>query len=83
MPRPAASAANRSMAALAAARTSTRTKFALLLPRLDAGEVEKVEDELPHPVQPHQAAVDHRQPLRRLVGLQDLEVSLDGVDGGL
>ncbi len=58
-------------------------ELAGLLARLDAGEVQEVEDELAHAVQTDEAAVDHLALLRRLVLLQQLEVALDGVERGL
>ena len=53
---------------------------ALALARLDARQVEQVEDELLHAVDAHDAALHHREVLVLLGGAQDVEVALDGVE---
>ena len=68
--------------ARAISRTSTRRELALLLARLDARQVEQVDDELAHALDADEAAVDHPVVRGRVVAggavLQDVQVALDG-----
>ena len=58
-----------------------RGKFARLLPRLDAGQVEQIDNQLPHAVEAHQAAVDRALRGLRIRGrafLQEAQVAFHG-----